>query len=287
MRVMANRAYALAQKRPMTTLRASLIIAVYNAVHELELVLAGYSRQSFRDFEVVIADDGTGPEMTDFINAFSQHSHFPIRYVCQPHDGFRKCKILNEAIRVSSGDYLIFADGDCIPHSRFLEAHMSNRRSGTVLCGRRVNLTQRFSASLTSQDVQSGRLDRRAPALVLDLLLGRLTRWEEGVIIKSRALRNWIEGREPTLFGCNFSVEKSLLEQVNGFNEDFVAYCYEDFELQHRLQLAGAQIRWVRHQAIQYHLYHPPRVKAEVSRAVLERSISEGQAACRNGLVRK
>lgn len=138
--------------------------------------------------------------------------------------------------------------------------------------------------SLTTQDVLSGRLDRRLPGLALDLLLGRITHLEEGVVIKSRVLRNWIEGRKPTLFGCNFLAEKSLLEQVNGFNEDFVEYCYEDFELQHRFQLAGARIRWVRHQAIQYHLYHPPRVKAESSRAILERSLAEGRAACRKGL---
>lgn len=268
----------------MASAKTSVIIAVYNAVRELELALAGYSRQSFRDFEVIIGDDGSGPEMAALVHAFSRNSPFPIQYLYQPDQGFRKCKILNEAIRASSGDYLVFADGDCIPHAGFLQAHLENSRPGTVLCGRRVNLTQRFSRSLTTQDVLSGRLDRRAPGLALDLLLGRITHWEEGVVIKSPTLRGWIERREPRLFGCNFSTAKSLLEQVNGFNEDFVEYCWEDFELQHRFQLAGARIRWVRHQAIQYHLYHPTRVEAEASRAVLERSQAEGAAACRNGL---
>lgn len=193
---------------------------------------------------------------------------------------------LNQAIRASLGNHLIFADGDCIPHSRFVEAHLENRRPGTVLCGRRVNLCQQFSQSLTISDVLCGRLERGALGLAWDRLLGRITHWEEGLIIKNQAFRNGIRRNEPVLFGCNFSLDKSLMERINGFNEDFVEYGAEDTELQHRLHLAGAQIRWVRHQAIQYHLFHPARKRGETSSTALERSLTEGTATCRNGLMK-
>lgn len=220
------------------------------------------------------------------IDTIFQDSRYPIQYLHQPDEGFRKCRILNQAIRVSSGNHLIFADGDCIPHSRFVEAHIENRRPGTVLCGRRVNLCRQFSQDLTVSDVLCGRLERGALGLAWDRLLGRITHWEEGLIIKSQSLRNGIRRSDPVLFGCNFSLEKSLMERINGFNEDFVEYGAEDTELQHRLHLAGAQIRWVRHQAIQYHLFHPARKRGATSYTALERSLAEGTATCRNGLMK-
>ena len=263
-----------------------MIIAVYNAVREMELALAGYSQQSAQDFEIIVADDGSGPEMAAMIETFSRDFHFPIKYLHQPDEGFRKCRILNQAIRASLGNYLIFADGDCIPHSHFVEAHLENSRPGTVLCGRRVNLCRQFSQGLTVNDVLSGRLERGALGLAWDRLMGRITHWEEGLIIKSQALRNGIRRSDPVLFGCNFSLEKSLMERINGFNEDFVEYGAEDTELQHRLHLAGAQIRWVRNQAIQYHLFHPARKKGATSSTALERSFAEGTFTCRNGLMK-
>jgi glycosyltransferase involved in cell wall biosynthesis len=268
----------------MTPPRTSVIIAVYNAVREMQLALAGYSRQSVQDLEIIVSDDGSGPEMAAMIETFSRYSHFPIQYLHQPDEGFRKCRILNQAIRASLGNYLIFTDGDCIPHSHFVEAHLENSRPGTVLCGRRVNLCRQFSQDLTVNDVLRGKLERGPLGLAWDRLLGRITHWEEGLIIKSQALRNGIRRNEPVLFGCNFSLEKSLMERINGFNEDFVEYGAEDTELQHRLHLADAQIRWVRHQAIQYHLFHPARKRGATSSTALERSLAEGTFTCRNGL---
>jgi glycosyltransferase involved in cell wall biosynthesis len=264
--------------------RASVIIAVYNAIRELRLVLTGYSRQSFRDFEVVIADDGSGPEMAEFLDEFASTAPFPIRWVSQPDDGFRKCRILNQAIRVSRAPYLIFADADCIPHRRFVEAHVRNSRPDTVFCGRRVKLADGFSKSLTPLGVLAGRLERHTAGLFLDWLRGRVTLWEEGIEIRNRKLASWLHRSEPVLFGCNYSVPKSLIEQVNGFNEDFVYYWGEDVELQHRMKLAGADIRWIRHQAIQYHLHHVTRSENAASHAVLDHTLAVASPQCRNGL---
>jgi cellulose synthase/poly-beta-1,6-N-acetylglucosamine synthase-like glycosyltransferase len=248
------------------------------------LVLAGYCRQSLGDFEIVIADDGSGPEMPAFVQEFSRRAPFPIQYVCQPDEGFRKSRILNEAVRKSLAPYLIFADADCIPHSHFVAAHLDSSAAGGVLCGRRVNLNRRVSEGLTPQQVLAGQLELGLPGLLLGGVLGRFNHWEEGILIRNHALRSWIHRRKPVLFGCNFSLPKPLLERVNGFNEDFVAYWGEDIELQYRLQCAGAQLHWIRNWAIQYHLYHPQREADAASRALLEQARIEPTPACRNGL---
>jgi len=265
-------------------LKASVLIAVYNAVRELELVLTGFARQSCREFEVVIADDGSRPEMRTFVESFARGAPFPVRYVSQPDEGFRKCGILNEAVRASSAPYLIFIDADCIPHRDFVHAHLDHQEDRTVLCGRRVNLSPQMSRSLTVQDVSDGALDGWSLPLVLDGLLRRAGHLEEGLVIENRWLRSWLHRAEPVLFGCNYSLPRALLDEVNGFNEDFVDYWGEDLELGYRLRAAGAKLLWVRHRAIQYHLHHAQRARSEHSSRLLERARTECKAVCANGL---
>jgi GT2 family glycosyltransferase len=265
-------------------LKTSVIIPVYDAVRALELVLTGYCRQTAHDFEVFIADDGSGPEVRRFIDDFAPHAPFPIKYTRQRDEGFRRARILNQAVRESSAHYLIFADGDCIPHSHFVEGHLAGSGSRLVHCGRRVHLSKRMSDCLTPQGVLAGKLERVTPARVLDVLLSRGGHWDEGFVLRNRALHRWVNYKKVTLLGSNFSLERSLLEEINGFNEDFVGYGGEDTEIECRLRRAGARLCWVRHRAIQYHLYHPTRSSSQANLAVLERTLASGKAMCPNGL---
>lgn len=264
--------------------KSSVIIPVYNAVRALELVLTGYCRQTARDFEVFIADDGSAPEVRTFIDAFAPRAPFPIKYTCQRDEGFRRARILNQAVRESSTHYLIFADADCIPHRYFVEAHVAHSESRIVHCGRRVYLSKRMSDCLTPQDVLAGKLERVTPARVLDALLSRGGHWDEGFVLRNRTLHRWVNYKKVTLLGSNFSLERSLLEEINGFDEDFVGYGGEDTEIECRLRRAGAKLCWVRHRAIQYHLYHPTRSGTQANLAVLERTLASGKAMCSNGL---
>ncbi len=72
--------------------------------------------------------------------------------------------------------------------------------------------------------------------------------------------------------------------EINGFTEDFVGYGAEDTELEYRLRLAGARFCWVRHMAIQYHLYHSARTGNPVNLETLAHTQAEGKATCRHGL---
>jgi glycosyltransferase involved in cell wall biosynthesis len=266
------------------TPKASVIIPVYNAVRHLELVLAGFCRQTFTDFELIVADDGSGPEMRRFVEDFTRRSLFQTKYVFQPDEGFRKCRILNAAIRLAATDYLVFSDGDCIPHSRFLAAHWEHREPRSVLLGRRVNLGERISAGLTPDKVAAGRLEKLSLEKLAGAITGQGSHWDEGIYLRSDLLRRAISRKKPYMLGSTYSLEKSLVEEVNGFNEEFVGYGGEDIEFECRLQLAGARFKWVRHQAIQYHLYHPPKRETAANVDLLERTKALGQPRCSKGL---
>ena len=98
--------------------KASIIAAFYNRIDYLKLVLAGLERQTEKDFELIIADDGSRKDIVEEIKVIQTIHSFPIKHIWQEDKGFRKNRILNKAIIASESDYLIFIDADCIPHSR-------------------------------------------------------------------------------------------------------------------------------------------------------------------------
>lgn len=108
--------------------KATVIAAFYNKIDYLKLVLAGFERQTTKEFELIIADDGSAENVVLEINKLKSHYTFPIKHIWQEDKGFRKNKILNKAITESETDYLIFIDADCIPHRGFVQPSSSARR---------------------------------------------------------------------------------------------------------------------------------------------------------------
>jgi len=264
---------------------ASLIISVYNKIDFLSLVLAGLTRQSYKNFEVLIADDGSNDRTKEFITTYQKSAPFVIRHLWHEDVGFRKNKILNTAIESASSDYLIFIDGDCIPHRFFIEAHIKEHRTGKALCGRRVMLSDRITQSLNATNVINGVLDTINFRLILDGINGRASRVEDGLFIKSAIIRNLIDRKRTRILGSNFSIEKSLLEKINGFDEDYQGPGLgEDADIQYRLELIGVSFHSVKNYAIQYHLFHPRTIESFENQMLFQNKTSLNQAYCKNGL---
>src|SRR5690606_11434645 len=93
-------------------MRVSVILSTYNQPAWLELVLWGYSVQTHRDFEIVIADDGSTQATAEMLERMRVATGLDIKHVWHEDEGFRKCRILNLALVQATGDYTIFSDGD-------------------------------------------------------------------------------------------------------------------------------------------------------------------------------
>ena len=78
----------------MDSVLASVIISTYNQPLWLEKVLWGYEAQNCLDFEIIIADDGSGIETREVINTFKSKSQLKINHVWHEDNGFQKTKIL-------------------------------------------------------------------------------------------------------------------------------------------------------------------------------------------------
>ena len=233
----------------------SLIINVYNMADRLAVVLPTVVAQSCMDFEVVIADDGSCDATPELVAAFkAEHPGLHTMHVWHPDQGFWRTGILNKAFVAARTAYIIVVDGDMLLHPNFVAAHLRYRAANRVLAGYRgVTLNERLSASLI------GGHTRYAPTLrwlLQHRLTGELRGAGRGIEIHASLLRHWLDRGSQRLSGCNFSLDKALLAQVNGMDNTIREYGYEDFELGHRLSMLGAQIFDVSRRAVTYHLAH-------------------------------
>jgi glycosyltransferase involved in cell wall biosynthesis len=236
---------------------ATVIAAFYNKIDYLRLVLAGFERQSEKDFEFIVADDGSKQEIVKELEFLSKGISFPLIHIWQEDKGFRKNKILNKAIATANSNYIIFIDADCIPHSRFVEEHISYSEKGNCLTGRRVNLSHKYTQILSPQKVKEGFIEKNNFALIKDGLFGESFYVEKGFYFKSRLLRKIFNRKERGLLGCNFSLNKEDILNINGFDERYEAPSIgEDSDVQFRLELNKIKIVSLNHIAVQYHLYH-------------------------------
>ena len=236
----------------------SVVVAAYNRPRELLLALAGYLRQSDRNFELILADDGSRPEIEDFFKAFGREAPFPTTYLWQEDRGWGKPRMLNWAILEARGEVVCFTDADCIPHRHFVRSHAQEARDKTVQCGRRVDLMEKISPAITAADIERGCFDSAA-WMAEKILKGEVDFGHQGFFLpKFAAQAIHAFTREPTLLGSNMSVHKKRLLEVNGFDECFtVPGIGEDTDMQRRFGLAGLEVRWITYRAIQYHLWHP------------------------------
>lgn len=236
----------------------SLVVAVYNKPENLRLVLAACARQSLSTFEVIVADDGSGPAIKDVVEEATAAYSFPIIHLWHEDLGWRKNAMLNNAIRTARTDYLVFIDGDCLPSRHFLLDHWKEREEGKVLLGRRVETSERWTRALTIEDVETGRFEKVGWNELMDGLKGKSLRVEDGFRMPSRLLRQILLRNVRGMLGSNFSVAKEHLMAINGFDELYNGPgCGEDSDVQFRLSLIGVTGKSLRNLAVQYHLHHP------------------------------
>ncbi len=263
----------------------SLSVAVYNHPERLRMVLAGCARQSFRDFEILVADDGSGSGVREVVASAREQYGLRIIHLWHEDRGWRKNTMLNNAIRAARADHIVFIDGDCIPSRHFLRDHYEERQPGHILLGRRVETSERWTSALTLDDVETGRFEHLGWQEIRDGMAGRSLRVEDGIRIPSRLLRKLLLRTVRSMLGSNFSAAKSDLEEVNGFDELYDGPgCGEDSDIDYRLSLNGIRRKSLRNLAILYHLYHPATTVSDACWDRFQLVKAAGQSRCSRGL---
>ncbi len=235
-------------------MQTAVIITTYNRPDALAAVLHGYFAQDTREFELIIADDGSTDDTRRLIEDYGRHAPFALRHVWHEDRGFRAAAIRNRALAATVANYIIFSDGDCVPPRGFLSRHLALAEPGYFLSGNRILLSRGFTAEV---------LRRRLPIHTWntgDWLAAWLRRdvnralpllsLPDGAFRKS-APQRW-EGAKT----CNLSAWRSDLMRANGFDESYSGWGLEDSDLVIRLLHAGVRHKSVRLAAPVFHLWH-------------------------------
>jgi len=268
---------------------ASVIISTYERAGHLARCLEGFRRQSDLRFDVLVADDGSGPETRELVERVAKDYPVPLRHVWQENAGFRKCRVLNLASRAAAADYLIYTDGDCVPHPRYVEMHLRYRAPGRYLVGRSVKWGEARSRRVDVAAVARGEHARIGLGDWWDSLRQRNRNLPYGVFLPGDASFRLMQRlkKNRNLRGGNCSLWRADLERVNGWNEDFESWGLEDVELGYRLRLAGVEPALVINRACTFHMHHPEGdKKSRSARTAYNATKARGVPWCPNGLVR-
>jgi glycosyltransferase involved in cell wall biosynthesis len=264
----------------MVKLNCSLHISTYNWPAALKLCLQSVLWQKVLPGEVVIADDGSGPETKAIIDDFFSQSPFPGIHVWHEDKGYCLPEIQNKAIMKSAGDYIIQIDGDCILHPLFIADHLRLAKKNTFVCGTRSMIKEDYTAELLLKGNLSfplnikDHLSKKFNA-VYNTPLAVLHYWFQ----RTRKNYRYVKG-------CNMAFWKNDLLKVNGHNESFIGWGKEDNDIALRLLNTGVGIRFAKFCAIQYHLHHKDSGKSgvNISEALLRETELKGLMYTPNGI---
>jgi len=235
----------------------SVIVTTYEWPQALQRVLECLDRQHDDRFEIVVADDGSGPATAAVIGGFQQTARIPVRHAWQPHQNFRAAESRNRAVAMSKGDYLVFLDGDCLTRPDFLAAHRALSEPGWFVAGNRVLLSERFTTRLLSTPEAVADWSARRPGAWLG------ARWRGDINRFAPLLRlpaNWPRKGKPREWHgaktCNLAIWRDDFMQIDGFDESYVGWGHEDADLVVRLIHSGVCRKEGRFATSVIHLWH-------------------------------
>ncbi len=267
----------------------TVIISIYKDIEALNLILNSLNTQTNKNFDILISEDCQSSEVENYLNNYQMP--IQLSHINQPDNGWQKNIALNNAIREASGDYLIFLDGDIIPYSNFIQNHINLSEENRFLSGRRVELGPYFSSLIRKQKISFRFLEIFYLPLIPFIALDKARHIEEGIYLKKDSyLEKKVNGkkdRNMMLVGCNFSCFKKDLENINGFDEDYLSPSVgEDVDLAWRFNYFGVTYKSIRYIANTFHLYHTRDWgnALEENGNMMQEKVQKKQYICLNGL---
>lgn len=232
----------------------SVVVTTYNWEPALDAVLRALARQGDRNFEVIIADDGSRPPTAALIADWTARAPFPLTHVYQEDRGFRAARARNRAVLAARGGYCIFLDGDCVVRPGFVAAHRALAEPGWFVAGNRTLVSQELTAKVLRDRDDIGAW--RFGELISHRRTGAINRIVPMVTLPLGPLRKRMPRRWEGVRSANLSVWRTDLERVDGFDAVFDGWGREDSDLVVRLIRAGVFRKDGRFATGVLHLWH-------------------------------
>jgi len=268
-------------------MKVSLLIPTYQDLIALELILEALEYQTYKNFELIVAEDEQSVECKQLLKKFP---NLEIKHVSHVDEGNRKAIILNKGLGIVTGEYLIFIDGDIIPFSTFIESHVALAEPKTVLCGRRVNLGEAISTELREKRNSAYNIEKHFFKNYNYLKKNGTRHYEQGLRANPDS---WIQkmltnsNKNVHILGSNFSCFTKDMFAINGFNEDIIGTSKDDVDLEWRFIDSGCQMKSCKYCANLFHLDHSrvSRIEEEnIAKKQMKKNREDGRYIAKNGI---
>ncbi len=211
----------------------SVIVTTYNWPEALEACINSLFAQEDKNFEIIIADDGSTIQTKDLIEKFTQQNSIPIKHAYHDDLGFRAGTIRNKAVHLSTGNYLVFIDGDCSLFPNFIKKHRQFSEPGYFVPGNRILLSPSFTKTVLNKKLALH--SQSTLFYIQQWLTGNINRITPLIYNPFSFLRYKNLNRWQKAMTCNLAMYKADFIAVNGFDEAFEGWGYEDSDLVIRL----------------------------------------------------
>ncbi len=248
------------------------------------MVLRALRDQGENNYEIIVADDGSGAETREVIKREALQSAIKIIHVWHEDRGFRLAAIRNKAIIESKGTYLLFLDGDCIVQRDFLAQHRSLSEIGKVVTGSRILLSENF----TEEIIQGLLIRQKKTGFWLKRrIIGDVNKILPIFFkIPNMRFRNIYKFEWKSIKGCNIGAWKKDVQLVNGFDGSFNGWGHEDADFVVRLYNAGVARKKGFLATEVLHLWHPEasREKESSNKNQVLKRLQNGETLSKIGI---
>jgi len=226
------------------SLRASVIVPVYNRRNVLEKTLAALMHQTYplNLFEVIIADDGSSDRVGELVKKYT--SQLEIKLVSQEDRGYRLAAIRNKAIRAAGGEVIISLDCDILPVPRLIEEYMKwfhSTDKNIVAFGilKHVDAENLSTEEILKDSDAIFRLKQTLPPHERRDSKNPMEDWRVSILKKTRGLK---VHPKPYIMagGGNMAFWRKSALEIGGFDEDFNRWGGEDDVFNYNLYKRGA-----------------------------------------------
>ena len=268
-------------------MKVAVIVAVYKDLEALQLIIESLLNQTQVPDEIIVAEDAQHENIKEYLHSLNNAK---IIHISHEDLGWRKEKILNDAIKTATSEYLIFIDGDCVPYKNFVKAQVDLSEKNTALCGRRSEPGPYFSTKIRNHELSIEAFERNYLFNYFQLKKDKTKHLDEGVIFSPDSfifkLIHKFGRKNSHIVGCNWSCHKENLLTINGFDEDFtLPTTGEDTDVERRLRHFGVKMKSCRNASGMVHLYHKSIFNREI--AATTEALMETKKdifVCKNGI---
>jgi len=261
----------------------AIIISTYNNIEGLESIFLALCIQSQKPHTIYIADDGSANETARLISKYAQK--LPLKHYWQEDEGYRKARALNNALQAVTEEYIIFLDGDTVPHKQLVEDHKKLAKQGYALFGTRAGIEGYTDKVFSSPPSLIWLLAHFFKGQIINdsrRFSTNLTQRIRGLLKAVRLFKPKLKSAKPTdIRGGNYSAWTQDLVDINGFDARFEGWGHEDVDTARRLELKGCKFQQAFFHAVSYHLCHPERSENLDNLALISNTV---EMRCTEGL---